>query len=229
MSEKAPDLSLRNGHRERLRQNFLDDKLAKYEILELMLAYVIPRRDVRPLARLLYKKFGGIYAMLSASIDELTTVPGMGRNTAIFIKVIQKIMLMGYESQAVDKQTFLNKTNLDNFCKLMLGGQNIEELHVLYLDGDGRLLYHEKHSQGTWNQTSLYKGEILKTAIRFRTQNVVLIHNHPKPNTSFSAEDFMATHELAATLRMVGIQLVDHYVVSGGILYSMREFTSEQF
>ena len=55
MSDKESDLSLRAGHRERLRQNFLAGNLAKYETLELLLSYAIPRRDVRPLARMLYK------------------------------------------------------------------------------------------------------------------------------------------------------------------------------
>lgn len=44
------DSKFYNGHRERLRKKFLDDKLAEYEKLEMMLGYVVPRRDVRPLA-----------------------------------------------------------------------------------------------------------------------------------------------------------------------------------
>ena len=44
-----------------MRRKFLDDKLADYELLELLLGYAIPRRDVRPLARGLVEKFGGVY------------------------------------------------------------------------------------------------------------------------------------------------------------------------
>lgn len=83
MSNNAPksdaeDLSFHSGHRERLRQKFLDNNLADYELLELLLSFVIPRRDVRPLARGLMKKFGGIYPILSAPIDKLTEFRGIG-------------------------------------------------------------------------------------------------------------------------------------------------------
>ena len=50
--------SLQSGHRARLREKFLAGQLAEYEILELLLTYAIPRRDVRVLARQLYKKYG---------------------------------------------------------------------------------------------------------------------------------------------------------------------------
>ena len=53
MKDKSLELSLRAGHRDRLRQKFLDGELAKYEIMELLLSYAIPSRDVRPIARML--------------------------------------------------------------------------------------------------------------------------------------------------------------------------------
>ena len=59
---KAEELqSLQSGHRARLRKKFLDGQLAEYEILELLLTYAIPRRDVRTLSRQLYKKYGSIH------------------------------------------------------------------------------------------------------------------------------------------------------------------------
>lgn len=75
----ASDTSFHTGHRERLRQKFLDGRLADYELLELLLGYAIPRRDVRPLARMLIAQFGGVGAVLAAPVDKLTRIPGMGR------------------------------------------------------------------------------------------------------------------------------------------------------
>ena len=59
------------GHRDRLRAKFLNGHLADYEKLELLLAYAIPRRDVRPLARSLIQKFGGVYRVFTAPIADL--------------------------------------------------------------------------------------------------------------------------------------------------------------
>lgn len=223
MAEKESDLSLRAGHRERLRQNFLDGNLAKYEILELLLSYAIPRRDVRPLARMLFKKFGGMFPILSASIDDLCKIPGMGRNTAIFIKTVQQVMLEGYRNQAHESNIFQTREHFENYCKLMLGGKPIEEMHVLYLDVDHRLIEDQLHSIGSNNDAAVYTTEIVKRAMILNARFVVLIHNHPRAQTSFSKEDEKVTQDIMQKLKIVGIGLYDHFVVSGGILYSMRD------
>ena len=72
-----PDSAFHNGHRERLRQKFLDDKITDYEFLELLLAFVIPRRDVRPLARGLINKYSGLHQICSLPMDQLLVFPGV--------------------------------------------------------------------------------------------------------------------------------------------------------
>ncbi len=223
MVDKVQDLSLRTGHRNRLRQNFLNDKLADYELVELLLSYAIPRRDVRPLARMLYAKFGGIFPMLAAPIEELCRIPGMGQNTAIFIKAIQKIFLIGYKQESSDKPIFHTQEQFNNYCKLMLGGKSVEEMHILYLDSDYRLLEDELHSHGTVDCTSLYEREIIGRAMTLGAKFLILVHNHPKAETSFSRQDVEITNTLKMKLDTIGVILSDHCVVSGGILYSMRD------
>ena len=222
--DKALDLSLRNGHRERLRQNFLDGKLAKYEVLELLLSYAIPRRDVRPLARMLLNKFGGMYSVLSASIEDLCKVPGMGQNTAIFIKTIQSVMLAGFSDEFKNSTIYQTQEHLNNYCKLMLGGKSIEEMHVLYLDVNYRLIEDQLHSVGTNDSAAVYPTEIAKHAVLLDARFVVMIHNHPREHTSFSKEDEAVTNTVRDKLNAVNVTLLDHCIVSGGIMYSMHDF-----
>lgn len=222
MKPDDKDLSFHIGHRERLRQKFLDDKLADYELLELLLSFVIPRRDVRPLARGLVEKFGGVYQVITAPIDSLTKFKGIGRNTAIFIKAIHKIMMVGYKS-SLDKATiFHNEKILTNYCLLLMAGKTKEEIHILYLDDDRRLLADDLHSIGTVDWAAAYPREILKRALELNAKSIVMLHNHPKPNTSFSTDDIKLTEQVKNLLATVDIDVHDHYVVSGGIVYSAR-------
>ena len=221
MPPKELDISLRTGHRERLRQNFLDDNLAKYELLELLLSYAIPRKDVRPLARILFKKFGGIYNILCASISDLETVPGLGHNTAIFIKVVHKILIEGYHASFKEGTIFHNRETFDNYCMLILGGKPVEEMHILYMDVQHRLIMDELHSTGVTDQTTLHTEKVLRKAFELNAKFVVLIHNHPTPFTSFSTQDVEITQKLKTELALLQIILEDHFVVSGDIVYSM--------
>lgn len=223
MKDKSLELSLRAGHRDRLRQKFLDGELAKYEIMELLLSYAIPRRDVRPIARMLYKKFGGTFPILCAPIEELEKIPGLGHNTAIFIKAMQQIILDGYRSEAEEKPILHNKEQFDNYIRIMLGGRSTEEMHVLYLDNNLRLLKDEKHSNGTVDCTVLYDKEVVKNALSMDAKFVALVHNHPIPGLGFSSEDIAITEQLKDALLNVRIQFYDHFVVSGGVVYSMKD------
>lgn len=222
MKTDEKDLSFRVGHRERLRQKFLDDKLTDYELLEMLLSFVIPRRDVRPLARGLIEQFGSVYQVITAPIDSLIAFKGVGRNTAIFIKSIHKIMLAGYKSN-LDKVTiFHNEKILTNYCLLLMAGKTKEEIHILYLDEDNRLLADDLHSVGTVDWAAAYPREILKRALELNAKSIVMLHNHPKPNTSFSIDDIELTERVKDLLSTVDIDVHDHYVVSGGIVYSAR-------
>lgn len=220
---KKEDENFRQGHRERLRQKFLDDKLADYEMLELMLGYVIPRRDIRPLAHKLLKDFGSIHQIFSAPIKSLLKCPGIGRNTAIFIKVIYQMMISDYQYHLDKKPIFHNDKVLFNYCKLLLSSKPIEEFHVLYLDTQWRLISDDLHTKGTVDSAYIYPREILKRALELNARYVVMLHNHPTPFTSFSTEDIEVTTKVKTLLEMVGMNLYDHYVVSGGLIYSARE------
>lgn len=222
MKQDDKDLKFRIGHRERLRQKFLSDKLADYELLELLLSFVIPRRDVRPLARGLMDKFGGLYQVITAPIESLEEFKGIGHNTAIFIKAIHKIMLAGYKSNLGDVKIFHNEKVLTNYCLLLMSGKTKEEIHILYLGADQRMLADDLHSVGTVDWAAAYPREILKRALELNAKSIVIMHNHPTPNTSFSMADIELTERIKALLSSVDITVHDHYLVSGGIIYSAR-------
>lgn len=82
-----------SGHRERLRQRFLANpkSLSQVQLLELLLTYAIPRRDVAPLAQSLFDHFGDIERILAVSYNDLLTVPGVGEQVAILIRVVARL------------------------------------------------------------------------------------------------------------------------------------------
>lgn len=219
---KTDDLDFHLGHRERLRQKFLDNKLTDYEQVELLLSFVIPRRDVRLLARGLLTKFGGISQILTAPIDSLIEYKGLGKNTAIFIKLINQIMVAGYKEQLNNQAVYLNDKIIANYCNSLLAGKNVEEFHVLYLNEERKLLSDDLHSVGTCDWVAVYTREIVKRALELNASCVILLHNHPTPNTSFSSDDIELTTQVKEALAPLNIDLYDHYVVSGGIIYSAR-------
>ena len=141
--------------------------------------YAIPRRDVRPLARALVNKFGGVYQVLSAPFDALVSVKGIGHNTAVFIKLVQQMMMINYHGQLKETPIFHDETILHNYCRIIVAGKTVEELHILYLDNNLKLIADEVHSTGTVDSSAVYPREIAKRALELNARSVVMVHNHP--------------------------------------------------
>ena len=83
------------GHRERLRQKFKENShsLSDTERLELLLTYIIPRKDVAPLARDLIAHFGGLQAVIAAPPEQLIEFAGVGKSTATFVQLLHRILV----------------------------------------------------------------------------------------------------------------------------------------
>ncbi|MBQ2017009.1 MAG: RadC family protein [Alphaproteobacteria bacterium] len=212
-----------NGHRDRLKQKLLNGKLAGYEKLELLLTYAIPRRDVRPLARTLIQRFGGVYFVLCAPYEELLRVPGVGPGVATIIKLFHQLSLVSYQERAENGQYLSDDKFIRDYCRALVAGKPVEEFHVLYLDGNSRLIMHEVHNRGTFNQADVYPREVARQALSINAVSVILVHNHPVSDNSFSYDDAETTSLIEKCLNMFGISLVDHFVVtSNGTVHSMR-------
>lgn len=200
----------------------MEGKLADYELMELLLTYAIPRRDVKPIARELIKTFGGIHQILTASVDALAKVNGIKENTAILIKLIHEIIITDHRICLTEAPIFHDDKRLVNYCKDMLSGKPVEELHVLYLNSDYKLIVDDLHSSGTINWAAVYPREILKRALELNSRSIVMMHNHPGSGTSFSTDDIKVTNETRRVLASVDIEVHDHLLVSGGIVHSMK-------
>lgn len=81
------------GHRERLKQSFLraPEQLEQVNLLELLLTYAIPQKDVMPLAQALIERFGDLGGVLSANQAELEKIPGIGQHVSVLLRLVAKI------------------------------------------------------------------------------------------------------------------------------------------
>ena len=126
------------GHRERLRGRARAGGLAAlpdYELLELYLARSIPRRDVKPLAKALVARFGSLSGVWAASIEQLTTVAGVGEAVALDLKLVHEAA-QRFARDKVEKRTVISSSSaLLAYVKVALAHEPREQFRVLFLDG----------------------------------------------------------------------------------------------
>ena len=215
----------RLGHRQRLREKFdaCDcDALPDYELLELVLTYAIPRRDVKPLAKELLTRFHSFPGVLDAAPEELATIDGLGRNTATLLKLI-RVANIRYLARKMESLPLLNSPeHFASYSRTRLGDKQYEVSLIFYLNSQHRLIYCESAGTGSTDAVSVFPSEVARKALLCGAASVVVTHNHPGGHCGPSPEDDAITHAVTQALIPLGIKMLDHVIVTRFGFYSYR-------
>ena len=110
-----------------------------------------------------------------------------------------------------------------DYLTVTLASEEREQFLCLFLDQHHRLITVETLFQGTVNSSEIHPREVVKAALKINATTVVVAHNHPSGNLQPSPSDLLITQKLAAALALVGVVLLDHFIVAGSQVLSFRE------
>ena len=216
--------SIHKGHRERLKQRFLEEGLDNFtdiQVLELLLFYAIPQKDTNPIAHALLDRFGSLSQVLDASLEELCKVPGISAHSATLLTLVTQIARF-YQVDATQRAQCL--TTLDACGAYLVPrffGRNKETVFLLCLDAKCKVLCCKEIGEGSVNAASISVRKVVETALAANATTVILAHNHPSGVAVPSTEDVQTTRRISAALSAVEIHLADHVVVAEGDYVSM--------
>lgn len=199
------------------------DVFHDYEVLELLLAYAIPRRDVKPLAKNLLKKFGSLKGVMDASIRDLEKITGVGTHTAVLIKLVKDMGALYLKEKVKDKPQITCTRELLDYCRTAIGGLKDERFCVIYLDAQNKITGMETIQEGIVNQAVVYPRKVLENALEQKASAIILVHNHPSGHVKPSDADIRLTKTIRDTARMLDIHVHDHVIVGENRFFSFRE------
>ncbi|MBQ3803377.1 MAG: DNA repair protein RadC [Oscillospiraceae bacterium] len=213
------------GHRNRVRERYLNtglDAFRDYEALELLLFYAIPRKDTKSTAKNLISRFGSLPAVLDATSAELTEA-GLSPNAAILLKLVPD--MNRYYAVKTDGagQKVHSTSDAGRILCAMFRHEQTESVRLLCLNAGGKVLKLALLNEGDINAVHFSVRKIVETALSAKAVSVILAHNHPGGTLTPSREDLDATNSAKAALSTVGIQLLDHLIISGDGYCSLRE------
>ena len=205
------------GHRDRLRERLREageDALPDYELLELLLFAIIPRQDIKPLAKKLLDEFDGNFAsLLSASRERLKQIPGVGDAVADHIALIRSVLARTAKQKAVVRETLSSWSALIDYCTKRMASEINEQFRVLFLDRKNKLLKDEVQGRGTVDHTPVYTREVVKRALELGASAIILVHNHPSGDPTPSRSDIDTTKEIVEAARLLGVSVHDHLII----------------
>lgn len=216
MTEEQDDKPHYLNHRERLRQRFLSggaDALPDYELLELLLILAIPRKDVKPLAKLLLARFGSLPGVLNAKPESLMEVDGIKEVAATALKVVQAAAQRLARQEVLNQPVLASWDKLLSYCHISLAHREIEQFHLLFLDKKNVLIADEAQQKGSIDHTPVYPREVIKRALELNATAIIMVHNHPSGDPTPSRADIDMTRQVRDAAKAVGITLHDHLII----------------
>ncbi|MCI9505140.1 MAG: DNA repair protein RadC [Oscillospiraceae bacterium] len=215
------------GHRQRLKNKYLSsgaDVLEPHELLELLLFYAVPRANTNPIAHALIKRFGSLKNVLTAPVEELTKVEGVGESSALLISLFPRVYCRALSDSMEEEAEILDTSRrLGAYFVTLLSPERNEVMYQLCLDAKGRLLKRFKINEGNSGGVDFDVRKIAVNALSSNAVSVVLAHNHPSGLALPSQEDCAGTEEVREALAAIGVALADHIIVADNDYISFRD------
>jgi DNA repair protein RadC len=188
--------------------------LTERELIALVLRNGAPGESALDVAASLLAEFGSLGALAGARPEELAQRSGIGpAKAAAMIAAFQLGRRAAGES--VVPAVLRSADDVAAVAQAELAGLRRERVMVLVCDGANRLRRTVVVSEGSIDRSLVPVREILNAVLRHDGRAFALAHNHPSGDPSPSEADRLATAEVAAAARTVGLRFLDHVVVAG--------------
>ena len=223
-NEQKPDYI---GHRVRLKERFLSDNGASmpdYELLELLLTFAIPRRDVKPLAKKLLKTFGNLGNVLHASTLDLRNKGELSDNVIALLHLFVTCSIRTSSKHFADggRPIITVWSDFIDYCCQQFGYKEVEETWAFFFSARMEYIDGIKLTTGTMDRTTIPIAHLIHEAINHKALNVVLAHNHPSGLCKPSDEDIMMTRLAEENLAIAGVYIYDHIIITPFEHFSFR-------
>ncbi len=199
--------------------------LTDHELLALILRSGSSQGSALELAQALLARFTSLRGLADATIDELTTVHGVGLAKAAEVKAALELARRLQIEAAGERPAIENPADAARVLAGHLNDASDERLVVVLLDARHRVLRVRQVAQGAVNAVNARMADLFQEAVRIGCTALLLAHNHPSGDPTPSPQDVALTRRASEAGNLLGIKVLDHIVVARGAggFVSLRE------
>lgn len=221
------DLPKEERPRERL-INFGEQALSASELLQLILGRGIAGESVAITAQKLLSHFGSLQELSEASIEELSSIKGIGQAKAAQIKAVFEISRRIYtHAPSYKSKELANPEKVFKFMRSRIKDYSKEHFFMIALNSRNWSM--NEVSIGTLDSSLVHPREVFSEAIKNKAASVIFVHNHPSGDTEPSEEDLVTTKKLIDSGKILGIKVIDHIIITKSSFLSIQNQTPELF
>jgi DNA repair protein RadC len=222
------DLPLSDRPRERLKECGAG-ALAPHELLAIILRSGTQGESVVVMAQKLLAHFGSLKAVFEASSEDLQKIKGLGPAKASQLLACFEIArrvnekTIDDEKRSLQSKPVTSPADIVEQIKSKIVNYTKEQFLVMSFDTRNRILGTDNISTGTLTASLVHPRETFESAIRRHAASIIISHNHPSGDTEPSEEDIKITRRLTEAGKVMGIEVLDHIIVTKNSYFSFKE------
>lgn len=209
----------------RPREKLMDygvENLKNHELLAILLRTGLKNKNVLELAQEILKKYP-IETLSEITLEDFKQIKGVENSKACTILASIELAKRSLSKKLKSNKIFINSpadvlAQLRDFPKYQK-----EHFAVLYLNARSELIHSEILSIGILNASLINAREVFEPAIRYHSAYIILAHNHPSGSLEASSEDILNTKKIQKAGQLLGIEVLDHIIISKEGYMSMSE------
>lgn len=198
------------------------ESLSDSELIALILGSGIEGKSAVALAEEILINAGSLKNLMNMSVSELMRIKGIKQAKATQLAAGTEL------AKRVSRENVINSViscpaDVVNWLQKEIGSLNQETVYAVFLDVKNRILGYRCLFQGFNDRVFFNSRELLQQALKVSAVRIIIAHNHPSGNTEPSAADKQMTFQIREACRLMGIELVDHLILSHSSYYSFAE------
>ncbi|HRR39469.1 MAG TPA: DNA repair protein RadC [Candidatus Paceibacterota bacterium] len=215
------DLPKDERPRERL-VKFGEQALSAQELLQLILGRGVAGESVAITAQKLLAQFGSLQKLAEASIEELSSIKGIGLAKAAQIKATFEISRrLSTQVPTYKSKELTDPEKVYRLIKGKLKDYHKEHFYIIALNSRNYSI--AEVSVGSLNTSVVHPREVFAEAIKNKAASVIFAHNHPSGDPEPSEDDLEITKQLTESGKILGIEVIDHIIITKTGFTSFKE------
>lgn len=199
------------------------ESLSNAELLAIILRVGTQEYSAIGLAEHILAKFGGIRGMASASIEQLSSIHGLGQAKSAQIKAMVEFGKRMALASRDARVAIRNPQDAVDCVMPILRDEPKENFMALFLNTKNEVLRSKVITVGTLDSSLITPRELFREAITMNSASVIIAHNHPSGDPTPSRDDISVTKRLSQTGELIGIAVLDHLIIGDDRWVSLKD------
>jgi len=199
------------------------ETLSNQELLAIILRTGTKQESVLQLSYRIIQYFEGLRLLKDASIEELTSLNGVGTAKAVQLIAAMELGRRVSRLQLEERYTIRSPEDGANYVMEDMRFLSQEHFVCLYLNTKNQVLHRQTVFVGSLNASIVHPREVFREAFRRSAASLICFHNHPSGDPTPSREDIEVTKRLAECGKMLGIDMLDHIIIGDQKFISLKE------